>query len=89
MISLPVLTFMSHFHIVGEAFKDSDFTSSGDLHEPLSYSGGKFKDNDYISGVTFTSHCHIVGEEFKVSDFTYSVVIHESMSYSRGGIQGQ
>ena len=40
MISLPVLTFKSNCHIVGEPFKDSDFTSSVDLHEPLSYSRG-------------------------------------------------
>ena len=40
MISLPVLTFMSHCHIVGEPFKDSGFTSSVDLQEPLSYSRG-------------------------------------------------
>ena len=74
MISLPVLTFMSPCHIVGEAFKDSDFTSSVDLqeqlHEPLSYS-------------------HIVGEAFKDSDFTSSVDLHEPLSYSRGAIQGQ
>ena len=40
MITLPELTFMSLCHIVGEAFKDSDFTSSIDLHASLSYSRG-------------------------------------------------
>ena len=31
---------MSICHIVGEAFKDSDFTSNVDFHESLSYGRG-------------------------------------------------
>ena len=51
MISLPVLTFKSLCHIVGEAFKDCDFTSSVDLHESLYIVGEVFKDSDFTSSV--------------------------------------
>ena len=51
MVSLPVLTFMRHCLIVGEAFKDSDFTSSVDLHEHCLIVGEAFKDSDFTSSV--------------------------------------
>ena len=51
MISLPVLTFMSHCHIVGKAFKDSDFTSSVDLLSLCHIVGEAFKDSDFTSSV--------------------------------------
>ena len=43
---------MSLCHIVGETFKDSDFTSSVDLHEPLSYSRGG------IQGLYYMTEAH-------------------------------
>ena len=51
MISLPVLTFMSHCHIVGEVFKDSDFLPVLTFMSPCHIVGETFKDSDFTSSV--------------------------------------
>ena len=52
MISLPVLTFMSHCHIVGEAFKDSEFISNVETFMSLCLIVGEAsKDRDFNSSV--------------------------------------